>query len=62
MKASLYTGIPFLFVSLILGMQWAIVALDVWSFFDMKIIGSFILACYLWFCIIFEAEWQANRK
>ena len=43
MKAALYTGIPFLLVSLILGMQWAIVALDVWSFFDMKIIGSFIL-------------------
>ena len=43
MKASLLTGIPFLFVSLILGMQWAIVALDVWSFFDMKIIGSFFL-------------------
>ncbi|KAA0965327.1 cytochrome C assembly protein [Sporosarcina sp. ANT_H38] len=43
MKAALYTGIPFLLVSLILGMQWAIVALDEWSFFDMKIIGSFIL-------------------
>ena len=36
-------GIPLLFVSLILGMQWAHVALDEWSFFDMKIIGSFIL-------------------
>ena len=43
MKASLYIGIPFLFVSLILGMQWAIVALKAWSFFDMKIIGSFVL-------------------
>ncbi|MEK5039126.1 cytochrome c biogenesis protein [Sporosarcina sp. FSL K6-3457] len=43
MKASIYTGIPLLLVSLILGMQWAQVALDEWSFFDMKIVGSFIL-------------------
>ena len=43
MKASIYTGIPLLLVSLVLGMQWAQVALDEWSFFDMKIIGSFIL-------------------
>ncbi|MFJ7936419.1 cytochrome c biogenesis protein CcsA [Sporosarcina sp. NPDC096371] len=43
MIASIYTGIPLLLVSLILGVQWAQVALDVWSFFDMKIIGSFFL-------------------
>ena len=43
MKAALYTGIPFLFVSLVLGMQWAIVALDKWSVFDIKILGSFFL-------------------
>jgi HemX protein len=43
MKAALYTGIPFLFVSLVLGMQWAIVALDAWSIFDIKIMGSFFL-------------------
>ncbi|HJF32410.1 MAG TPA: cytochrome c biogenesis protein [Sporosarcina psychrophila] len=43
MRASLYTGIPFLLVSLILGMQWAAVALEIWSFFDIKILGSFFL-------------------
>lgn len=43
MKVSVYTGIPLLFVSLVLGMQWAHVALREWSFFDVKIIGSFFL-------------------
>lgn len=43
MKAAIYTGMPLLLVSLILGMQWAHVALKEWSFFDMKIIGSFML-------------------
>ncbi|MBE1554556.1 cytochrome C assembly family protein [Sporosarcina limicola] len=46
-KASLFIGIPFLLISLILGVQWAHVALDKWSFFDVKILGSFfILAVY----------------
>ncbi len=43
MTVAIYTGIPMLFISLVLGMQWAQVALDEWSFFDMKIIGSFFL-------------------
>ncbi|WP_432358347.1 cytochrome C assembly family protein [Sporosarcina sp. UB5] len=43
MKASIYTGIPVLFISLVLGIQWAIVALDDWSISDMKIIGSFLV-------------------
>jgi HemX protein len=43
MKVSILTGIPFLLVSLILGMQWAHIALDELSLFDMKIIGSFLL-------------------
>ena len=40
---------------LILGMQWAHVALDEWSFFDMKIIGSFLLACVYGSSIIFAS-------
>lgn len=43
MKASIYAGIPILFVSLILGTQWAFVALDNWSLTDIKIIGSFFI-------------------
>ena len=43
MKAAIYTGIPVLLVSLILGTQWAYVVLDEWSIFDFKIIGSFLL-------------------
>lgn len=47
MKTSILTGIPFLLISIILGLQWAYIALDEWSFFDMKILGSmFILAIY----------------
>ncbi|KXH87294.1 cytochrome c biogenesis protein CcsA [Sporosarcina sp. HYO08] len=43
MKVAIYIGIPVLFISLILGMQWAHVALSEWSLFDMKIMGSFFL-------------------
>ncbi|MDW0118120.1 cytochrome c biogenesis protein CcsA [Sporosarcina thermotolerans] len=43
MKVSIYTGIPVLLVSLILGIQWAFVALDDWLLTDMKIIGSFLI-------------------
>ena len=43
MKIGIITGIPFLLISLILGTQWANIALDEWSFFDMKILGSFFI-------------------
>lgn len=43
MKAAIYTGIPILLVSLILGTRWASIALDEWTIFDVKIIGSFFL-------------------
>lgn len=43
MKAAIYTGIPLLLVSLILGTQWAYVALEEWSVLDVKIISSFFL-------------------
>lgn len=43
MKASIYTGIPVLFISLVLGVQWATIALDDWNISDMKIIGSFLV-------------------
>jgi len=43
MKVGLLTGIPFLFISLILGVQWAYVSFDTMPFYDIKIIGSFFL-------------------
>ncbi|MDW0109665.1 cytochrome c biogenesis protein CcsA [Sporosarcina aquimarina] len=43
MKSSIYTGIPVLLVSLILGIQWAYTALSDWTVFDIKIVGSFLL-------------------
>lgn len=41
MKMSIYTGIPILFVSLLFGIQWAYVALEQLSVWDVKILGSF---------------------
>lgn len=43
MKTGILIGMPFLFVSLILGIQWAYIVLEEWSVFDPKIIGSFLL-------------------
>jgi HemX protein len=42
-KVSIIIGIPLLFISLVLGMQFAHTSLEEWSFLDMKIIGSFLL-------------------
>lgn len=49
-SVSYFVGIPLLFISLILGLEWALLALDNFFIFDAKIIGSFILLvlyCYI---------------
>ncbi len=43
MKVGVIIGIPLLMISLILGMQWAHLVLSNWSFFDFKIISSFLI-------------------
>ena len=43
MKVGVIIGIPLLMISLILGVQWAYVVLSEWSFFDFKIISSFLI-------------------
>ncbi|OHX50576.1 cytochrome C assembly protein [Planococcus salinarum] len=43
MSISIGVGISLLFVSLVLGLQWAYIALVEFSIFDLKIVGSFIL-------------------
>ena len=43
MKIGIIIGMPLLFISLILGTQWAFIALEDWSLFDFKIIGSFLI-------------------
>ena len=43
MTISIVAGIPFLLVSLILGLQWAYVSINEFSLADVKIIGSFVL-------------------
>lgn len=51
-NVSFFVGIPLLFVSLILGFEWALVTLDSFFIFDAKIIGSFILLV-LYCCILY---------
>lgn len=43
MTISILAGISLLFVSLVLGLQWAYISLEQFSLLDVKIIGSFIL-------------------
>ncbi|RNF40915.1 cytochrome c biogenesis protein CcsA [Planococcus salinus] len=43
MTISILTGIPLLFISLVLGLQWAYTTLSQFSLLDMKIVGSFVL-------------------
>ncbi|WP_432355801.1 cytochrome c biogenesis protein CcsA [Sporosarcina sp. A2] len=56
MKAAIYTGIPVLLVSLILGIQWAYTALSDWTVLDIKIVGSFMLI------IVYSALLFLNRS
>ncbi|MFJ8262328.1 inner membrane protein YpjD [Rummeliibacillus sp. NPDC094406] len=56
MSGALLTGIPFLLISLILGLQWAYVSLANFTIFDVKIVGSFI--SLLIYCVIL----YGNRK
>jgi HemX protein len=41
---SILIGVPLLLISLLLGLEWAWITLDQVSLFDIKILGSFILA------------------
>ncbi|WP_342598526.1 cytochrome c biogenesis protein CcsA [Psychrobacillus sp. FSL H8-0483] len=43
MTMSIVTGIPLLFVSLVLGLQWGYVSIEMFSIFDFKIVNSFIV-------------------
>lgn len=54
MKVGILTGVPFLFISLILGTQWAYVSFDEMPLFDVKIIGSFILLITYGFVLYFH--------
>lgn len=56
MTISILVGISLLFVSLVLGLQWAYISLDQFSLLDMKIIGSFILL------IVYSGVLYRHRK
>lgn len=43
MNNSILVGVPLLLISLILGLEWALLSLDALSVFDVKIVGSFII-------------------
>ena len=55
MNVSFFVGIPLLFVSLVLGFEWALLTLDSFFIFDAKIIGSFILLV-LYCCILYVSR------
>ena len=42
---STLVGVPLLFISLILGFEWALLTVEGMQFFDFKVIGSFVLSC-----------------
>lgn len=44
MNNSILIGVPLLFISLILGLEWAWLTIEFVSIFDVKIISSFVLA------------------
>ena len=60
MTMSIMTGIPLLFVSLVLGLQWAYVSLDAFSIFDFKIVSPFILLV-IYIIILFFRKKAAFR-
>lgn len=43
MSLSILTGIPLLFVSLVLGLEWAYISLEGFPLYDIKIVNSFIV-------------------
>ncbi|MFJ7950146.1 cytochrome c biogenesis protein CcsA [Lysinibacillus sp. NPDC096418] len=55
-NVSFFVGIPLLFVSLILGFEWALLSLDSLFIFDAKIIGSLILL------VLYCSILYVNRK
>lgn len=56
MTISILVGISLLFVSLVLGLQWAYISLDQFSLLDMKIVGSFVLL------IVYSGVLYKHRK
>jgi HemX protein len=56
MTISILVGISLLFVSLVLGLQWAYISLDHFSLLDMKIVGSFVLL------IVYSGVLYKHRK
>lgn len=46
MTVAMAVGIPFLFLSILLGIEWAFVSLNSFSFGDIKIIGSFVILLF----------------
>ena len=62
MKFSTYVGIPILFISLVLGINWANAVLDDWSLFDFKIVTSFVVLLIYGSMLFFQqrGKLQAN--
>ncbi|ANU11331.1 protein hemX [Planococcus antarcticus DSM 14505] len=60
MTISILVGISLLFVSLVLGLQWAYISLAEFSILDMKIVGSFILLVVYSFILWWHRKGSLN--
>lgn len=56
MNVTVYIGVPILLISLLLGLEWALLQIDSLRVFDPKIITSFLIV------IMYSAITYANRK
>lgn len=54
MTNSILIGIPIIFISLLLGLEWAFMTLEVLSVFDAKIIGSFVITVIYLIILLFH--------
>ncbi|MFP3916466.1 cytochrome c biogenesis protein CcsA [Lysinibacillus telephonicus] len=51
---SILVGVPMIFISLLLGLEWAFLKLEGLSMLDIKIVGSFIITIIYLFVLVFH--------
>ncbi|MBP1914937.1 HemX protein [Lederbergia galactosidilyticus] len=56
------TGVPILLLSLILGLQWALIKLSVFQWYDPKIVGSFLLIIIYGIWLFLRLKKEINGK
>ena len=59
---STLVGVPLLFISLILGLEWALLTVEGMQLFDFKIIGSFVLSCIYLVLLLLHRSGKLSGK